>query len=130
LLEVGPGQTLSGLVRQQIKPAMKHSVVPGMTRGDGKSLMHALGKLWLNGAAVNWTKVYEGEQRRRVPLPTYPFERKRFWIEQREAVANVTSTPALPAPRVAPVKTIVSEQLRIMGQQLELLQRRAVATNK
>jgi len=59
-------------------------------------------------------------------LPTYPFERKRFWIEQREAVANVTST----TPVQTPVKTIVSEQLKIMGQQLELLQRRAVATNK
>ena len=126
LLEVGPGQTLSGLIRQQIKPSMKHSVVPGMARGDSKSLMRALGKLWLNGTKVNWTKVYEREQRRRVPLPTYPFERKRFWIEQREAVANVTST----TPVQTPVKTIVSEQLKIMGQQLELLQRRAVATNK
>jgi len=133
LLEVGPGQTLSGLIKQQIKPSGKHSVVSSMTRGNGSSLMHALGKLWLNGVEVNWTKVYEGEQRRRVALPTYPFERKRFWIEQPEVAANGkpdTHTRQLSsAPQAAPVKTIVSEQLQIMGQQLELLQRRrAVAT--
>jgi acyl transferase domain-containing protein len=146
LLEVGPGQTLSGLVRQQMKTPAKNSIVSSMgqakeTRRDCWSLMHALGKLWLNGADVNWKKVYEGQQRRRVALPTYPFERKRFWIEKSEAAANgkteaatngkpgiATSTSTPPAQ--GPLKALVSEQLKIMGQQLELLKRRAVVAKK
>jgi len=147
LLEVGPGQTLSGLVRQQMKPEARSTVVASMrqakdTQRDSWSLMHALGKLWLNGADVNWKKVYEGEQRRRVALPTYPFERKRFWIEKSEASAtndkpDIAIAPAERAPvttTTTPVngqlKTVVTEQLKIMSQQLELLKRRSVATKK
>ena len=40
-----------------------------------------LGRLWLAGAEVNWSGLYAGERRHRIPLPTYPFEGKRFWID-------------------------------------------------
>src|SRR5215467_6697886 len=46
--------------------------------------MGALGKLWACGVRVDWQSFHEGEQRNRVPLPTYPFERTRYWIEPRE----------------------------------------------
>lgn len=152
LLEVGPSQTLSGLIKQQMKTLKDHPVISSMghaheTRGDGWSLIHAIGKLWLNGVKMDWKRMYEGEQRRRVALPTYPFERKRFWIQQPDAAANGKPNSAGAAERTetktlsvhvapctpvqsAPVKTIVSEQLKIMGQQLELLHRRAVAMKR
>ncbi|MBI4662865.1 MAG: amino acid adenylation domain-containing protein [Verrucomicrobia bacterium] len=45
----------------------------------------ALGHLWIKGAPVDWQIFYGGEQRRRVPLPAYPFERQRYWIDPPKA---------------------------------------------
>jgi amino acid adenylation domain-containing protein len=45
-----------------------------------EELLQALGKLWLKGVAVDWARLHSDEKRRRVPLPVYPFERKRCWI--------------------------------------------------
>src|SRR5262249_46211684 len=42
----------------------------------------ALGRLWLGGAAVSWSGFWQREERRRLRLPTYPFERRRYWIER------------------------------------------------
>lgn len=44
------------------------------------ALLHTLGHLWLSGVKVDWNGFHEGEHRHRVALPTYPFERKRYWI--------------------------------------------------
>ena len=91
LLEVGPGQSLGSFVRQH--PAYRlagHermqvvlSTLPSMyERQSGQSfLLTTLGKLWLNGLPVDWSGFYADEQRQRLPLPTYPFERQRYWID-------------------------------------------------
>ena len=49
---------------------------------DGAFLLATLGRLWLAGAAVDWAGFYAHERRQRLPLPTYPFERQRYWIEE------------------------------------------------
>ncbi len=80
-LEVGPGQVLSTLARQGL-PA--ESVVlsslprPKSQKGDLEALLTTLGRLWLAGARVDWQGFYAGQSRRRIPLPTYPFERQRY----------------------------------------------------
>jgi len=78
-LECGPGQALTQLARQNFGSA------PGQfisTLPEGNApIQAALGRLWTAGIAPDWTAYFQGETRRRVPLPTYPFERKRFWIE-------------------------------------------------
>jgi amino acid adenylation domain-containing protein/non-ribosomal peptide synthase protein (TIGR01720 family) len=90
LLEVGPGQTLSMLVAQQAGKADSTVVVStlGGARGqvsDEEFLLGTAGKLWLAGKRLDWPAFHQA-RRRRVPLPTYPFERKRCWIE----TANLT----------------------------------------
>ncbi len=50
-------------------------------RSDVALLLNALGQLWLGGVEINWSKFYAGQQRYRIPLPTYPFERRRYWLE-------------------------------------------------
>jgi NAD(P)-dependent dehydrogenase (short-subunit alcohol dehydrogenase family)/acyl carrier protein len=64
---------------------------------QGKSetacLLETLGQLWLAGTRVDWRAFYAGEQRRRQPLPTYPFERQRYWIEGRTASDSNGSGP-------------------------------------
>src|SRR6185295_9690606 len=48
---------------------------------DTAFLLSALAKLWLAGLAVDWSGFYAHERRRRVPLPTYPFERRRYFVD-------------------------------------------------
>lgn len=83
LLEVGPGQTLAGLARQQ--PAAKTSagIFPGFSAAKDEvvSVLSTLGKLWLAGGSPDWAGFHAQERRRRVPLPSYPFERKRHFVE-------------------------------------------------
>ncbi|HXQ73493.1 MAG TPA: SDR family NAD(P)-dependent oxidoreductase, partial [Pyrinomonadaceae bacterium] len=86
LVEVGPGQTLSALVRQQTAQNGSPVVVSSLPRPrDGHAetefLLTSVGKFWLAGGEIDWERFHAGEQRRRVPLPTYPFERQRYYLE-------------------------------------------------
>jgi NADPH:quinone reductase-like Zn-dependent oxidoreductase/thioesterase domain-containing protein/NAD(P)-dependent dehydrogenase (short-subunit alcohol dehydrogenase family)/acyl carrier protein len=54
---------------------------PKEKQSDSAFLLTTLGRLWLAGIQINWSAFYAHEQRYRLPLPTYPFERKRYWID-------------------------------------------------
>ena len=90
LVELGPGGTLAGLARHaRTKPA---AVVTGVARqGDTQAQLAALGQLWLQGATVNWEALFAADRPRRVPLPTYPFEPTRHWLEPVAETAEATS---------------------------------------
>ncbi|WP_242053734.1 type I polyketide synthase [Nostoc sp. FACHB-888] len=86
LLEVGPGRTLCTLVKQHTQQATGQVVLPSLRhsqdeKSDVNFLLNILGRLWLAGIEINWSGFYSHEQRYRVPLPTYPFERQRYWLE-------------------------------------------------
>ncbi|MBD2775779.1 type I polyketide synthase [Iningainema tapete] len=85
-LEVGSGRTLSTLTTQHIKPEAKQLVLTSLRhvkeqQSDISFLLQTLGRLWLFGVQIDWSKFYTHEQRHRLPLPTYPFERQRYWID-------------------------------------------------
>lgn len=87
LLEVGPGRTLSSLVRQLDNEPDPHAPLILSSLGGSKKrqadhqlLLTALGHLWLAGCLPNWAAVHAPERPRRVPLPTYPFERLRYQV--------------------------------------------------
>jgi len=93
LLEIGPGHTLTTMVKRIAGKGSSATLVqslsePGEQNSDLAAVLTALGRLWLNGVKVNWQGLHAGERRRREPLPTYPFERKRFWIEKPAASAS------------------------------------------
>ena len=93
LLEVGPGNTLSVLSRQHQPSSPDQLVVASMPDRAGQqteeeAVLSALGQLWLHGAQPDWAQVYAGESRSRVPLPLYPFERKRFWCGAQPTARN------------------------------------------
>jgi acyl transferase domain-containing protein/acyl carrier protein len=103
LLEVGPGHALGRLALKQpahpvpsdiaVERVVLASLLPERERQPGERLEKALGRLWLAGAAIDWAGVHAGERRRRVSLPTYAFERQRFWIEPEKDPA-VARRPA------------------------------------
>jgi len=83
LLEVGPGDALIGLVRQQDKRVPAASSLGGPNRhgNDFEAFLKAAAALWEHGTNLRWEKLSEGSDARprKVALPTYPFERERFW---------------------------------------------------
>ncbi|MFY2558178.1 SDR family NAD(P)-dependent oxidoreductase [Corallococcus terminator] len=103
LLEVGPGRTLGQLARRQPgrdSTQLVLSTLPHQrdSMSDLTSVLRTLSQLWLAGLTVDWLKV-RGEQRpHRVPLPTYPFERQRYWMEPAERAAP--DVPRAQSPRV------------------------------
>ena len=121
LLEVGPGQHLSNLAAGQLDRE-KCSVIsslphPRKPRSELASMLEALGRLWVVGVNVDWHGFNSRQRHRRVPLPTYPFERRRYWIEappvatqqitevseqERRPAATSYPRPALREPYVAP----------------------------
>ncbi len=84
LLEVGPGRALTTLSKQ--KNNFKNVIsLPSLTipkKGDNcyHSILAALGDLWLNGVEPDWKKFYDGQQRQKVLLPSYAFDRKPCWV--------------------------------------------------
>jgi acyl transferase domain-containing protein len=129
LLEVGPGQHLSSLAAGQLD-GEKCSVVsslphPRKPRSEVASMLEALGRLWIHGVNVDWHGFNSRQRRRRVPLPTYPFERRRYWVEaqpvasqaqqqlaeqpevqERRSAATSYPRPVLREPYVAPTTDV------------------------
>ncbi|MDV2992196.1 MAG: hypothetical protein N4J56_001850 [Chroococcidiopsis sp. SAG 2025] len=89
-LEVGPGRTLNTLVKQQASSRVGFTSLrhPKEQQSDVTFLLNTLGRLWLTGVQVDWSGLYVGEKRDRLPLPTYPFERQRYWIDPPERSAG------------------------------------------
>ncbi|MGB3265991.1 MAG: aminotransferase class III-fold pyridoxal phosphate-dependent enzyme [Microcoleus sp.] len=86
LLEVGPRTTAATLARKQSKDLKQQVAISSLTdnpdnNAEWTALLSAVGQLWLCGVAIDWQSFYQEETRDRLPLPTYPFESKRFWIE-------------------------------------------------
>ena len=86
-----PPETLLAMLRR-----------PGLSDADAVSLLGALGEAWVGGFDVDWGRLHEGERRRRVALPTYPFERQRYWLPRAPGAA-VIAEPPRPARRVSAV---------------------------
>ncbi|HED66456.1 MAG TPA: SDR family NAD(P)-dependent oxidoreductase [Planctomycetes bacterium] len=109
LLEVGPGQALTSLaglttmIHAPSMPVIPTTRHPKDTSDDLDVLLLALGKLWMAGVDIDWDGFYAGEKRRKVILPSYPFERKRYWIERPDpAVAQGAAPTSAPALRKQP----------------------------
>ena len=88
LVEIGPGRTLSSLARQQAKPpvavpSLRH---PQEQAHDVSFLLQTVGRAWAAGAPVDFARLH-GKGRLRLPLPTYSFDRARYWIEAGKPTA-------------------------------------------
>ena len=83
LLTVGPQDADSASSLNAARQGAAVTTLPTLRkrRADVESMFETLAQLWLHGVDVDWRSVQDGARRVRVPLPTYPFERERYWID-------------------------------------------------
>ncbi|PIF44697.1 acyl transferase domain-containing protein [Chryseobacterium sp. 52] len=82
IIEVGPGRSLTTLCLAQVSRSEKQLIIDSMpgykdTMSDSKKMLGVIGKLWANGFEIDGSIFNKSHK---IPLPTYPFERKRYWI--------------------------------------------------
>ena len=92
-LEVGPGKALTSLARQQaggnrVLSSLRH---PEEAIADDKHMFEVLGRLAALGVDIDWTQVWGEARRNRVVLPSYAFQRSRYFIEPGEAAEKAPS---------------------------------------
>jgi glutamate-1-semialdehyde aminotransferase/acyl carrier protein len=108
LLEVGPRLTATTLARQQATNLKQQVAIASLSttaqdEGEWLALMQAVGQLWLAGVEIDSAAFYADEYRHRLPLPTYPFERQRYWIDAKPFVAEAAPSAELISSATAPV---------------------------
>jgi acyl transferase domain-containing protein/SAM-dependent methyltransferase len=81
-IEIGPHPVLLGMGAHCL-PGAELAWLPSLHRGRGdwRDLLESLQRLYVDGAAVDWTAFDRGYSRSRVSLPTYPFRRRHHWME-------------------------------------------------
>jgi candicidin polyketide synthase FscB len=93
-VEVGPDAVLTALARQSLSPEVQMEVmatpVLRARNEEVESLVRLLGELHVHGYPVDWKAFFEPAGARRVDLPTYAFDRQRYWIEVREGIGDVS----------------------------------------
>lgn len=148
MLEIGPRNTLAALARQHARSGSPLLAVGSLGDAPGaepSQFLVAQAQMWASGISLDGANASPKPDRRRVLLPTYPFERKRFWLEAApasDAVAPAevraqasaplqvpalaaTLVPALPAMPAqideGSIQELVQQQIRLMTQHLEIL---------
>ena len=102
-LEVGPGRTLSSLLRmhpdrldeQQAITTLRH---PNQSESDLSYILKSIGQLWLYDIAPDWSTLYPEGSRQRIPVPTYPFTRQSHWFEPS---SDQVTTSYFPGPKTS-----------------------------
>ncbi|MGZ5881120.1 MAG: type I polyketide synthase, partial [Xanthobacteraceae bacterium] len=91
LVEIGPGSSLLSLGRQSVNADAKAWLGSLSKRGELKEVLTSLGELYRRGFDIDWDGFNRPYPGRRVSLPTYPFEHRRFWIEADAAPRRTAS---------------------------------------
>ncbi|PCK02583.1 MAG: hypothetical protein COA42_21990, partial [Alteromonadaceae bacterium] len=101
LLELGPEMSLTSFAlahQNQSQGVSAFNLLPTAIteQSDEQWLLNTVGQIWLKGAKFDWPAFYANEQRLRIPLPSYPFERQRHWMEAPltpQGSAQLTASP-------------------------------------
>ncbi|MBB5120251.1 acyl transferase domain-containing protein/acyl-CoA synthetase (AMP-forming)/AMP-acid ligase II [Streptomyces eurocidicus] len=104
--ETGPDAQLTAAVMSGVAGERDGLVCTATARAgtpEPEAVLAALGRLHVHGPPVDWHRVYAGSGARRVDLPTYPFQRQRYWLENTAAPAPVgDGHPLLPVTTTVP----------------------------
>jgi amino acid adenylation domain-containing protein len=130
-LEIGPHPTLSGLGRRQL-PDQAIIWLPSLHRdqADWHTLLSSVAAWYVHGQAIDWTSLHQHAPGTRLALPTYPFERKRYWIdvapssadraEPQEHTRDMMESSQTIAPSAARQQRVLSEVQAIIAPLLHI----------
>jgi acyl transferase domain-containing protein len=98
-LEIGPGYDLGVLLRHHVEEENKSNhLILNLVKhsksevSDTYNLLNKIGRLWSAGVKIDWSGFYAREERYRLPLPTYPFQRLRYWIDENPLIMGALRT--------------------------------------
>ena len=96
-LECGPRHTLITLAQTTL-PAPTYHWLPSLNpkHPNRQQILSSLAQLYEQGHPIDWAQFYQPQSHQRIPLPTYPFQRQRHWIERPARPILLSSTPAHP----------------------------------
>jgi amino acid adenylation domain-containing protein len=129
-MEIGPGQVTSKLYMQQLQ-GKDCFCSGGLAAQNGKSerevVLQNIGQLWIHGYEPNWNSVFDAQQRIHLDLPTYAFDRKRYWLDPIKTKSIVAAIDQPIPSTIELSKTtnsveLVSERDSLMQQLKELLE--------
>jgi len=140
-LEIGPKPTLLGMVGQlhdkvtgwqgdkadhpvTLSPA--HPLLLPSLRPDRSAwqqMVTSLGALYVQGAAIDWSGFEQGYERRKVVLPTYPFQRQRYWVTPAAAAVQLRPDRSRPAGAGGGLRPLIDKQIRLPHQQQTLFEK-------
>ncbi|MFI1973528.1 acyltransferase domain-containing protein, partial [Streptomyces cinnamoneus] len=123
-LELGPDGTLSAMARECVSEDAL--LVPALRRdrSEEQALLAALSTLHVHGTDVDWCAFYEGTGARRVDLPTYAFDRERFWmVPEAESVRTAED-----ATDIAFWEAVESEDLSALASTLKVADEEALGS--
>ncbi|WP_435841811.1 type I polyketide synthase [Streptomyces hygroscopicus] len=101
-LEVGPDGVLTAMARDCVEDRPEGTATPVMVpvlrkdRPETRTLTTALAELHVSGARVDWERAFAGGGARKVGLPTYAFQRERYWLEALAFASDVTAVGLTP----------------------------------
>jgi amino acid adenylation domain-containing protein len=149
VIEVGPRTTLCTLGKQIATDQKAQIAIPSLDIGSkleaGKEIdeegafLHAVGQVWSLGGGIDFARLFAGEERRRIILPTYPFQRKRYWVDPpagrgllspsvlsdrsngSQLISEANNATDMDSGSLAGMANVFSQQLALMDAQLNLL---------
>jgi acyl transferase domain-containing protein len=104
VIEIGPHPILTAMARPpqaeqgEAEPGPRWLPSLRRKRGDLAALRETLAGLYVAGAPIDWTAVHRHQPHNRIHLPTYPFQRKPYWMAPTPAANTGASAVATPAP--------------------------------
>lgn len=115
-LECGPKPILIGMMRANSEEA-DSIYLPSLhpTQSAWNSLLHSLAHLYVHGVSIDWNSFHRSNAHRRISLPTYPFQRQRYWLEPSSPRPTIHSVHPLLGQRIiTPKEVLFQAQAAIM----------------
>lgn len=126
-LELGPGKSVTTLARQQAA-GKTVTVISSVEKDEATqpsqvSVLKALGNLWLNGVEPDWKSLHNNEQRNRLIIPTYAFNKQDYWVEAPVPHSTAYLQPIFQPTIAAPNNSLTSNELVPMARKPQLIEK-------
>ncbi|TXC89899.1 type I polyketide synthase, partial [Streptomyces sp. ISID311] len=98
-LEIGPDAVLTAMAPTALPDDTTHHFIPLLRRNrpEQPETLTALARLWTHGHPVDWTTLHTAAPTQPIDLPTYPFQRRRYWLNAVAGQADVAAAGLVPA---------------------------------